>query len=87
MKNVSLFFQNITFSYESAANPLLQDVVIQFAQGWKGITRPNGSGKSTILKLAAGFLSPQNGRIIIPGLAVYCEQGTDNIPKKLSRSY
>lgn len=47
---------------------ILDDVSFRIARGEAlGIIGPNGAGKSTILKLAAGILYPDAGRIVIRG--------------------
>ncbi len=60
----ALELKNITFSYER--EPLLIDFSLAIATGeFFGIIGPNGSGKTTILKLMAGFLKLQAGSILV----------------------
>lgn len=82
---MSLVFQHITFSYEGAALPLLEDVVVHFPRGWTGITGANGTGKTTVLRLAANELSPQQGVIKRPARGILCPQRTDDVPEQLER--
>lgn len=56
----------ISFSY--AKTPILQKVDLQIAVGeFIGIIGPNGGGKTTLLKLIMGFLTPASGEIFLFG--------------------
>ena len=83
MTDVSILFQNVSFTYDRVAQPLIRDLSTHFSRGWTGIVGANGAGKSTILKLATGCLEPQQGRVIIPEFAIYCQQRTDKAPDRL----
>ncbi len=83
MTDLSILFQNVSFSYDRATQPLIRDLSVHFTRGWTGIVGGNGVGKSTILKLATGGLEPQQGRVIIPESSIYCQQRTDNAPDQL----
>jgi macrolide transport system ATP-binding/permease protein len=83
MTNLSIIFQNVSFTYDRATQPLIRDLSFNFNRGWTGIVGANGVGKSTVLKLATGGLKPQQGRVIIPESAIYCQQRTDNAPGRL----
>ncbi|MBN2134899.1 MAG: ABC-F family ATP-binding cassette domain-containing protein [Acidobacteria bacterium] len=84
MPDNTIIFQNVTFLYDGAAEPLFRDLSLQFSRGWTGIVGANGVGKSTILKLSSGLLEPREGRVIIPEFTLYCEQRTDEIPALLT---
>ena len=59
-----LKFTNVSFSY--GAKRFIEQMSISVAEGeLVGLMGPNGAGKSTILKLAAGLLSPQNGKVVV----------------------
>lgn len=75
-----LKFQNVTFLYDSAAEPLFETISFQAGSGWMGVIGANGTGKTTLLKLAAGLLTPVAGNIIKPARTVYCAQRTDDRP-------
>ncbi len=83
MTDLSIQFQNISFTYDRATQPLITDLSVHFTRGWTGIVGANGVGKSTVLKLATGDLEPQQGRVIIPEFAIYCQQRTDDAPEHL----
>jgi phospholipid/cholesterol/gamma-HCH transport system ATP-binding protein len=59
-------FENVSFAYGAA--PVLRDVSFTVAPGETVVMLGvSGSGKSTILKLVAGLVHPQSGRIWING--------------------
>lgn len=76
-----LRFENVGFSYESMTRELLSEVTIHFSTGWTGIVGANGVGKTTLLLLACGKLSPDRGFIDMPELSSYCPQRTDDPPQ------
>jgi ATPase subunit of ABC transporter with duplicated ATPase domains len=84
MTGLSVLFQNVSFTYTRATQPLIKNLSIHLPRGWSGIVGANGVGKSTILKLATGRLEPQHGHIKIPDFAIYCPQRTDTAPDQLS---
>jgi ATPase subunit of ABC transporter with duplicated ATPase domains len=83
MSDLSLLFQNLSFTYYRATQPIIRNLSVHFTPGWTGIVGANGVGKSTILKLATGDLEPIQGRVIIPEFTIYCQQRTDNAPAQL----
>ncbi len=83
MSHSFLRFQHVSFTYQTALEPLFEDVSVHAASGWSGIVGPNGTGKTTFLKLATGLLQPDEGQIDIPPLVLYCPQRTDTMPEKL----
>jgi ATPase subunit of ABC transporter with duplicated ATPase domains len=83
MTDLSIQFQNVSFTYDRATQPVISDLSVHFTRGWTGVVGANGAGKSTILKLATGALEPQEGRVIIPEFAIYCQQRTDDAPEHL----
>ena len=61
-----LELKNINFSYEKTA--FLKNFSLTIEAGeFFGIIGPNGSGKTTILKIMAGLLRPQNGQVLVMG--------------------
>lgn len=59
-------FENVTFIYEE--NPVLSNVSFSVKKGEHiGLIGPNGGGKTTLLQLLMGFLSPSSGIIRVFG--------------------
>lgn len=81
MKSNFLQFDCVDFQFDSASEPLLAGLCLQFPSGWTGLVGANGSGKTTLLYLATGRLSPSRGRVVSSGSALYVEQRTDSPPE------
>ncbi len=65
-KKIIVKFDDVNFAYGDV--PALTDVSFEvFAGEFMGIIGPNGGGKTTLLKLLMGFLSPQSGTISLFG--------------------
>ena len=63
----AIVIKNLCFEYENST-PILENVNLQVAHGQSGcIVGPNGGGKTTLLKLLLGLLSPTAGEIRIFG--------------------
>lgn len=59
---------DVTFGYV-ANKPILRDVQCAVARGeFVGILGPNGSGKTSLLRLLAGTLTPSRGRVALDGV-------------------
>ncbi|MCP4403533.1 MAG: ABC-F family ATP-binding cassette domain-containing protein [bacterium] len=74
-------FHTVGFCYESAPEPLFDEVSFHLDRGWSAVVGVNGSGKSTLLKLATGLLEADEGRIHAPQRRLYCPQRTDDMPQ------
>jgi len=62
----ALELKNINFRYEK--DDFLKNFSLAISTGeFFGIIGPNGSGKTTILKIMAGFLKPQAGSVLVFG--------------------
>lgn len=60
----------VSFAYSNL--PVLQDVSLTVTPGeFLGIVGPNGGGKSTLLKLILGLLTPDAGQITVLGDSVH----------------
>ena len=79
-----LRFSGVDFEYPTSPNPLFENVNLHLSPGWTGLVGANGTGKSTLLCLACGELSPSAGSVSRPPLAVYCPQRTDHPPPGLA---
>ena len=72
IKNASINFNNINFSYETNEGPTLQSINIKFDGGkMTSLVGHSGSGKSTILNLIPRFYDAKSGDIIIDGQSIY----------------
>jgi len=83
MADLSIVFQNVSFTYDTATQSLFTDLSLHLNRGWTGVVGANGVGKSTILKLATGKLKPLSGHAVIPEFTIYCSQRTDTVPDHL----
>ena len=65
----SVEFRNVTFAYhDTAARPIIKDFSATFRAGKVvAIVGANGTGKTTLLKLATAALEPQSGEILVNG--------------------
>jgi zinc transport system ATP-binding protein len=60
--NTIIDCENLSFAYEGT--PILRNVSFKIHEGeFVGIIGPNGGGKTTLLKLIAGFLKPSSGSL------------------------
>ncbi len=59
-------FQSVSFAYEQ--QPVLEEVSLSIPRGdFASIVGPNGGGKTTMLKLMLGLLTPQKGSVLLFG--------------------
>jgi ATP-binding cassette ChvD family protein len=64
-------FENVTFAYNG--EPVLKNVSFELQPGdILGIVGPNGTGKTTALKLIMGKLKPQSGRVVVGQTVELC---------------
>src|SRR5574341_73787 len=72
-----LALERVSFSYEKDS-PFIRDLSLIIGEGeFIGLLGANGSGKSTILKLASGILRPPSGSIHLWGKDLYAISGRD----------
>lgn len=65
---VGVEYRGVAFAYDGGTKPVLQNVTLAVAPGERvAIAGASGSGKSTLLHLAAGFLQPTGGEVLIDG--------------------
>ncbi len=73
---VALDLKNIHFSYGKGS--FIHDLTMTADEGgFIGLIGVNGSGKSTVLKLAAGILKPQSGAVDLRGRPIGCYKGKE----------
>ncbi len=59
-------FEKVTFAYPGTDHNVLENVSFEMAPGdILGIVGPNGTGKTTCLKLITGKLKPDAGRVVV----------------------
>lgn len=59
-----LALRNVSLTYDAA--PVLENVSLELRRGeFVSVVGRSGSGKTTVLNLAAGFLRPSSGRVLI----------------------
>ncbi|MFF4986046.1 ABC-F family ATP-binding cassette domain-containing protein [Streptosporangium saharense] len=71
-----IVFSNVSFSWPDDT-PLFEDLSFTVGGGRTGLVAPNGTGKSTLLKLAAGEYRPTRGSVSVEGVLGYLPQ---NLP-------
>ncbi|HRP34915.1 MAG TPA: ABC transporter ATP-binding protein [Gammaproteobacteria bacterium] len=65
--NAALTFEGVSFGYGDGPN-VVEDVDLEIgSHELIGLIGPNGGGKSTLLKLAAGLLRPRKGKVRVFG--------------------
>ncbi len=64
-----LELKNISFSAENedGQKQILKNVSLKIDDGFVVITGPNGGGKSTLAKVIAGIITPDEGQILLDG--------------------
>jgi len=64
-------FQRIAYQYRNTSQPLLRDISFTVPAGsYTVITGPSGTGKSTLLKMVLGFITPDGGDLLIDNLPI-----------------
>jgi iron complex transport system ATP-binding protein len=64
--------------------PVLQQINLSLEQGeWLTLLGANGSGKSTLLKLISRILPPQQGRVLLDGVAIHTQPARE-VAQKLA---
>ena len=84
MSITALNLSHITYTYPGAPEPILEDVTVTFAPGWTAVLGDNGIGKSTLMHIARGALTPERGQVS-PSDAViaFCPQDVAVVPANL----
>jgi ABC-type multidrug transport system fused ATPase/permease subunit len=64
--NPAVRFENVTFRYPGADEPVLRNLTLTIpGRGLTALVGPSGSGKSTVLRLIEGFYPVEAGRILV----------------------
>ncbi len=74
-----LQLDNISFSYPGTGIPVFSDLSLTFMTGWTVIAGANGTGKSTLISIAAGLLEPDSGSVKREGDVILCSQVFDGL--------
>jgi zinc transport system ATP-binding protein len=67
-REIAVKFDSVSFSYSASTDAVLENVSFHIHQGeFVALVGPNGSGKTTVLKLILGLEQPTSGRIELFG--------------------
>lgn len=80
---MQLVLSGVTYTYPSAANPIINNASVTFSQGWTGLLGDNGCGKTTLAHLMCGLLKPDAGSVTHGLFCVMCAQEADRVPDAL----
>lgn len=69
-----IVFNDLSFSYDNHSSMVLKNVNLTFKKGEKvGFVGVTGSGKSTLIDILMGLLSPSSGELLIDGVSITSE--------------
>ena len=64
----SVVLEQVTYNYPGKAQPAVENVSLHVGRGeCVALIGPSGHGKSTILDLLSGLISPESGRVLVDG--------------------
>ena len=68
MSNCKLSIQNICKTYKNNKSIALDNVSVDVMQGeFLAVLGPSGCGKTTLLRIIAGLLQPDSGKLLLDG--------------------
>lgn len=68
---VKLEVKNLTFQYDPLTPPIFSDLTLSIEPGESvAIVGPSGRGKSTLMKVMCGLLSPTEGEVLASGINI-----------------
>lgn len=83
-KRASLSLKSISFRYADNEDFILTNVSLDVLAGeCVGITGPSGTGKSTLLKIAAGLNKPSHGEVLCDGIPIG-DMGLNNYRRQIA---
>lgn len=69
-RGLEVNLEDVTFTYPGGASPALTDITMSISSGQHvAIIGPSGAGKTTLVDLILGLVTPQEGTIQIDGVA------------------
>lgn len=69
-----LALENVSYRYPNAEHTGLKNVSLKISAGERiGVIGSTGAGKTTLADVMLGLLSPNEGRILVDGLEITCE--------------
>lgn len=69
--NEEIRLSSITFTYPEAETPVIQSLNLTIGKNTSiGIVGPTGSGKTTVVDIILGLLTPENGSLMVDGVSV-----------------
>ena len=81
-------FDHVTYQYESASAPALNDVTLNIEKGsFVAIVGHNGSGKSTLAKHVNGLLLPASGTVTVCGMRTDEEENILKIRQQVGMAF
>ena len=70
-KAAELRVRNLRYQYDRLAKPIIADLNLSIAAGESvAIVGPSGAGKTTLMKLMCGLLSPDEGAVLVDGMDI-----------------
>ena len=78
---VALRLDSVSFSYRDSV-PILIDVSCELHAGWTALVAPNGTGKTTLLRIVARELYPESGAVVTEprnARVAWCRQTAEHL--------